>query len=124
VDVHTFTKQTEKLKKKVICQKAGGYCFLGQERGADGDIHATRDHNNIRSVLRNAEKLHRDIQKKRRGMLIAGIVLLHDSARPHTSTAARIRALLEHFNWVLFDYFPYNADLSPNICRLFNYLSN
>jgi hypothetical protein len=26
------------------CQKADGNCFLGQERGADGGIHATMDH--------------------------------------------------------------------------------
>jgi hypothetical protein len=37
---------------------------------------------------------------KRRGMLTYGVVLLHDNARPHT--AARTRALLEHFNWELF----------------------
>jgi hypothetical protein len=33
---------------------------------------------------------------KRRGMLTYGVVLLHDNVRPHT--AARIWALLEHFN--------------------------
>jgi transposase len=37
-------------------------------------------------------------------------MLLHDNARPHT--AARIRALLEHFNWELFDHPPYNPDLT------------
>jgi hypothetical protein len=39
-------------------------------------------------------KLHRAFQNKRRGMLTYGIVLFHDSARPHT--AARTRILLEH----------------------------
>jgi hypothetical protein len=38
------------------CQKADGNCFLGQVRSADGGIHATRDHNNTRSVLRNTKK--------------------------------------------------------------------
>jgi hypothetical protein len=38
-------------------------------------------------------------------MLTYGVVLLHDNAHPHT--AARTRALIEHFNWELFD------------CRLF-----
>jgi hypothetical protein len=37
------------------------------------------------------------IQNKRRGILTSGVVLLHDNALP--LTAARTRALLEHFNW-------------------------
>jgi hypothetical protein len=41
-------------------------------------------------------KLRRAIQNKRHGMLISGVVLLHDNERPHT--AACTRALLEHFN--------------------------
>jgi hypothetical protein len=92
-------KKNEKVFKKVVCQKAGGHCFLGEERSADSGIHATRDHNNVRSVLRKAKKLHRDIRNKRRGMLTGGVVLLRESSRPHTSTAARSRALLKHFNW-------------------------
>jgi hypothetical protein len=45
-------------------------------------------------------------------MLISGVVLLHDDARPHT--AARTRALLEHFNWELFDHPLQNPDLPPS----------
>jgi hypothetical protein len=58
VDEHTFTKQDEKCKQtlKNVCQKADGNCFLGQERSADGGIHTTRDHNNIRSVLWSTKK--------------------------------------------------------------------
>jgi hypothetical protein len=78
------------------CQKADNNCFLGQERSFDGVIYATKGHNNVRSVLRNTKKLCRAIQNKRRGMLISGVVLLHDNARPHTT--ARTLALLEHFN--------------------------
>jgi hypothetical protein len=51
---------------------------------ADGRIYATRDHNNVRSVLRNTKK---------RGMLTSGVVLLLDNARPHI--APRTRALPE-----------------------------
>jgi histone-lysine N-methyltransferase SETMAR len=47
-------------------------------------------------------------------MLTYGIVLLHDNARPHTSTAARTRTLLEHFNWELFDHLPFSPDLAPS----------
>jgi transposase len=65
------------------------------------------------------KKLRRAIQNKMCGMLTYGIMLLHDNARPHTSTAARTRALLEHFNWELFDHPPYNPDLAPIVYRLF-----
>jgi histone-lysine N-methyltransferase SETMAR len=52
------------------------------------------------------------IQNKRRGMLTYGVVLLHDNAHPHT--AAYTQALLEHFNWVVFDHPPYSPDLAPS----------
>jgi hypothetical protein len=54
------THSPNKLKKfkrmLSACQKADGNCFLGQERIADGGIHATRDHINVRGVLRNTNK--------------------------------------------------------------------
>jgi transposase len=53
------------------------------------------------------------IQNKRRA------VLLHDNARPHTT--ARTEALLEHFNWELFDHPPYIHDLFLSD-HLFTYL--
>jgi hypothetical protein len=67
-------------------------------------------------------KPRRAIQNKRRGMLTYGVVFLHDNARPHT--AAKKRALLEHFNWELFGYPPYSPDLAPNDYHLFTYLNN
>jgi transposase len=66
-------------------------------------------------VLRNTKKTVKgSFRKKWRG------VLLHNNARPHT--AARIRALLEHFNWELFDRPPYSPDLAPSDYRLFTYV--
>jgi hypothetical protein len=47
----------------------------------------------------------------------------HDNARPHTA-AARTRALLEHFNWELFDDPPYGPNLALSDCHLFTYLKN
>jgi hypothetical protein len=45
-------KQAKKFKQTMsACQKADGNCFLGHEKSADGGIHTTRDHINIRSVL-------------------------------------------------------------------------
>jgi transposase len=55
-------------------------------------------------------------------MLTCSIVLLHDNARPHTNTAACIWALLEYFNWELFDRPLYSPDLAPNDYHLFTYL--
>jgi transposase len=55
------------------------------------------------------KRLHRDIQIKRHGILISGVVL-HDNAYPHTD--ARTQALLEHFNWELFDRPPYSPDFA------------
>jgi hypothetical protein len=58
VDAYAFTKQAEKVDKRVH-QKADGNCFLGQERSADGGIHAIRDDNNVTSVLQNTNaRLH------------------------------------------------------------------
>jgi hypothetical protein len=48
------------------------------------------------------KKLHRAIQNKRHGKVISSIVLPHDYAR--SNTAACTWALLEHFNWELFDH--------------------
>jgi hypothetical protein len=101
---------------------ADSSCFLGQEKGTDSGIHATRDHNNVRSVLRNTRKVHRAIQEEGYGMLASGVVLLHDNARPHSRTVARTRALLDHFNWELFDYSLYSPDLCLSDYHLFTYL--
>jgi hypothetical protein len=46
----------------------------------------------------------------------------HDDARPHT--AARNRALLEHFNFELSDYPPYRPVLAPGDYNLCTYLKN
>jgi transposase len=69
-------------------------------------------------------KLHRAIQNKTHGMLTCSvfIVLLHDNACLHT--AASTWALLEHFNWELFDHPPYSPDLAPSDYHLFTYLKN
>jgi histone-lysine N-methyltransferase SETMAR len=57
-------------------------------------------------------------------MLTYGVMLPHDIARPHTSTAARTQALLEDSNWELFDHPPYSPDLAPSDYDLFTYLKN
>jgi hypothetical protein len=52
--MHTYSPNKQKKFKQTwsVCQIADGNCFLGQERSADGGIHATRDHNNVTNVLK------------------------------------------------------------------------
>jgi transposase len=55
-------------------------------------------------------------------MLTCGEVFLHDNVLPHTDDSTL--ALLEHFNWELFDQPPYSPDLAPSDFHLFTYLKN
>jgi histone-lysine N-methyltransferase SETMAR len=73
-------------------------------------------------IAKHKKKLRTAIQNKRYGMLTSGIVLIHDHARPHTD--ARARALLEHFNWELFDHPSYSTNLAPSNYHLFTYPKN
>jgi histone-lysine N-methyltransferase SETMAR len=69
-----------------------------------------------------SKKPRRAIQSKKRAMLTSGVVLLHDNASPHAT--ARNRALLQHFNWELFDHPPYSPDLAPSAYDLLTNLKN
>jgi hypothetical protein len=120
--MHTHSPNKPKKFKQTLsaCQKADGNCVMGQERSVEGGIHVTRDHNNVRSVLRNTKDyVGLAIQNKRRRILTYGVVLLHDHTRSHT--AARNRTLLGHFNWELFDHTLYSPDLAPSDYHLFAY---
>jgi transposase len=50
------------------------------------------------------------IENKRHGMLTPGVLLHHDNV--WQQTAAITRALLERFNWELFEHAPYNPDVN------------
>jgi hypothetical protein len=56
--MHTHSPNKPKKFKQMLsaCQKADGNCFLGQERCADGGIHETSDHNNVRSKLQKTKR--------------------------------------------------------------------
>jgi hypothetical protein len=89
---------------------------------ADGGFHATRNHNNVRSVLLNTNiRLHRTIQNKRCWMLTYGVVFLYDNKHPHT--AACSRPLLENSNWELVDYPLYSPDLALSDYHMGNLLN-
>jgi hypothetical protein len=67
-------------------------------------------------------RLLRAIRNKERGMLTSGVGLLHDNALPQT--AARTVALLEHFNWELFDHPSYRPDFAQSGYHFFTHLKN
>jgi hypothetical protein len=58
------------------------------------------------------------------GHNVYGAVFLHDNVRPHMGNATCTQALLEHFNWELFDHPPYSPDLSAREYNLFTYPKN
>ena len=66
------------------------------------------------------KKLRCAIQNKRRGMLSATILLLHDNARPHS--AAQTQDLITSFRWERMDHPPYSPDLAPSDFHLFLHL--
>jgi hypothetical protein len=120
--MHAHTTNKQKDFKQSFSAKELMATLFWERNGADGGINARRDHNNVRSVLRNTKNCVGPFRKKRRGMLITGEVLPHDNALPHT--AGRTLALLEHFNWELSDHLPYRPDIAPSDYHLFTYLKN
>jgi hypothetical protein len=122
VDAHTFTNQAQKKFKQALSAIKLMANIFWDKRIANGEIHATRDHKDVRSILQNTKKLCIAIQNKRHGTLPSGVVLLHDNVYLHT--AAHIQALLEHFNCESFDHSPYSPDLAPSDYHLFIHLRN
>jgi hypothetical protein len=60
------------------------------------------------------------IQNERCGMLNSVVAPLHENVSP--LAAAHTRALLEHFNWELFDHPSYSPDLAPSHSHPFLWL--
>jgi len=58
------------------------------------------------------KKLRRAIQNKRRGMLSAAILLLHDNAR--LRSAAQTQDLITSYKWEQMDHPQYSPDLAPS----------
>jgi hypothetical protein len=118
--MHTHSPKTQKIKKMSACQKADGVsCDSGVLMVEFMQQGATITSEEYSETLK---KLCRAIQGKKRGMLTSGVVLFHDNTRPNT--AAHTRALLEHFNWELFDHPPYSLHLASSENHTFTYLKN
>ncbi|GFY77193.1 mariner Mos1 transposase [Trichonephila inaurata madagascariensis] len=56
-------------------------------------------------------RLRSSIKNKRPGLLTEGVVLLHNSARPHVSRVTQME--LDKFKWETLDHPPYSPDMSP-----------
>jgi len=63
------------------------------------------------------KKLKRAVQRKRPQMSHKRMLLLHDSARPHTAHATV--NLLERWSWEILEHPPYSPDLASSRFHLF-----
>jgi histone-lysine N-methyltransferase SETMAR len=72
---------------------------------------------NAESYCATLRRLRYAIQNRRRGILLSGVMLLHDNARPHA--AARMQAMLQEFGWEVFEHPAYSPDLAPSDFHLF-----
>jgi hypothetical protein len=105
--VHVHETSPNKFKQTSACKLTA--TFLWQERSADGEFRAIRDHSNVPSVLQNTKKY------------CAGLAIQKKAWNADIRCSARTRALLEHFSWELFDHLPYTR---PSDCHLFTCLKN
>jgi hypothetical protein len=123
--MHARSPNKPKKFKQTLSARKLMACFLGQDEKGMPMVKFMQQGTTVTCQMycETLKKLRKAIQKKRRGMVTYGVVLLYDNALPHT--AARTRVLQEHLNWELFDH-PHSPHTSPNICHLFTltYLKN
>ena len=68
------------------------------------------------------ENLKPAICHKRRGLLTAGVCLLHDNARPHTTTETALT--IEELQFEYIPHPPYSPDLAPSDFHVFGPLKD
>ena len=77
---------------------------------------------NTERYCETLQKLRRVIHNKRRGMISACVVLLHDNARPHTaqhicrSSAGRYLIIIHPIAWILHPVISIFSHISRNSC--------
>jgi histone-lysine N-methyltransferase SETMAR len=72
---------------------------------------------NAESYCATLRRLRYAIQNRWWGLLSSGVLLLHDNACPHA--AARTQAMLQEFDWEVFEHPAYSPDLAPSDFHLF-----
>jgi len=114
VGVHLWFKQTISTRKNM--------CTVFWDRQGVPLVEFLPQGTTINSAVycETLKKLRHAIQNKRRGMLSATILLLHDNARPHS--AAQTQDLITSFRWKQMDHPPYRPDLAPSNFHLFLHL--
>lgn len=115
--MHSSSPKRKKVKPTLNKRKIMATVFWDQKGVLLLDFMQPGTTINAAAYCETLQRLRRAIQNKRRGMLTAGIVLLHDNARPHT--AAVTSNLLHKFRWDIFDHPPYSPDLAPSDFHLF-----
>jgi len=114
VGVHIWFKQTTSTRKimcTVLWDRQGVLLveFLPQGTTINSAFYC-----------KTLKKLRHAIQNKRRGMLSATILLLHDNARLHY--VAQTQDLITSCRWEQMDHPPYSPDLAPSDFHLFLHL--
>ncbi|GFW49368.1 histone-lysine N-methyltransferase SETMAR [Trichonephila clavipes] len=109
-----------KFKQTISAQKIVCTVFCDRRGVLLVDFLTRGDTINAAAYCATFQKLRRAIQNKRRGMLSAGVVLLHDNAHPHTADPTQ--DLITSFRWEQLDHPPYSPDLAPRDYHLFMHL--
>jgi hypothetical protein len=109
--VHTHSPNKPKKFKQTSARKLMAAVFWDRKQVLMLEFMQQGTAVTLEMHCQTPKELRRAIENKRRGMLISDVlVVLHrDNVCPHT--AARTRALLEHFSWELFDHPPYSPGL-------------
>jgi histone-lysine N-methyltransferase SETMAR len=72
---------------------------------------------NAKCYCETLTQLKNDIRQKKPGLLTARVILLHNSATPHTAAAAVNH--IATFSWECLDHAPYSPDLMPSYFHFF-----
>ena len=112
--------EKENVQADVFNKEDHVHRILGQTRYSVDRILPQGTTINSVVCCETLKKLRRAIQNKRRGMLSATILLLHDNAWP--LCAAQTQDLITSFKWEQIDHPPYSPDLAPSDFHLFLHL--
>jgi len=114
---HTGSPKREKFKQTFSTRKI--MCTVFWDRQGVHLVEFLPQGTPINSAVycEKLKKLRRAIQNKRRGMLSATVLLLHDNGRPHS--AAQTQDLITSFKWEQMDHSLYSPDLAPSDYHFF-----
>jgi hypothetical protein len=110
-------------KSLKLCHRLGRLC-LRVFRDSQRELlaHFLKRGENSASYSEVLLTLQDAIFRKRPGQLARGVLLHHDSARPHTAWATQER--IQELEWELLEHLPYSPDLAPTDIHLFGLLKN